>query len=133
MPSTRTALTSFASEAIAQKASFATALKSPFRPIGRALGISSERLRTSNRARRRVTSGSRPCASIARSATSSAAAPKIAGIPASSKCRPYRRRCAADSTARSGLHSSAPIASRRYSFMVDDAKVGADRLMATRR
>ncbi len=85
MPSTRMLLTSVASAAMAQNASLTTALKSPFRPIALALGMSSERLRMSSSASRRVTSGSRPCASMARSATSSAAAPKIAGMPASSK------------------------------------------------
>src|SRR5260370_577355 len=76
-----------ACEATSLEASLATDLKSPVRPVGLALGSSSSRLRPSSSARRRVTSRSRDRASIARSATSSAAAPKIAGIPASSKCR----------------------------------------------
>ena len=46
MPSTRMLLTSVASEAMAQKASLTTALNKPLRPIGRAVGSSSERLRT---------------------------------------------------------------------------------------
>src|SRR5207302_1324557 len=73
MPSTSTCAMSFSSAAIAQHVSLATPLNSPLSPIGRALGIRSSRLRTRSWASRKETCGSRTRASIARSATSSAA------------------------------------------------------------